>query len=207
MKKGLLFIGFGILGLSSCIEHEVIPAPTPKVELEAHFIGIIGGAEIEFTENVLGYYNTSFADLYVFQSESKAVYRSQMMSDQMANFISVGHGPIYYDGTNVGEPTLAQFNNFFSDPGNQTPAFSNTGLSGMFVRYSDGNGRIWASDSTGTTTNIEYVNYKQGSDDTGDYHMFELHFNCMLYSEDPLNPGTIDSMTCQNAVYNGWYKR
>ena len=55
LKKGILFIGLIGLIFSSCIDHEVIPPPVHHVELECSFAGKIGGAFIEFTENVDGY--------------------------------------------------------------------------------------------------------------------------------------------------------
>ncbi|MEY3238052.1 MAG: hypothetical protein RI883_2153, partial [Bacteroidota bacterium] len=45
-----------VFGLSSCIEHEVIPAPVPMVDLSCHFNGVVNGSNLELTENVLGYY-------------------------------------------------------------------------------------------------------------------------------------------------------
>lgn len=206
MKKVLFFIGLGVLGLSSCIEHEVIPAPTPQVDLYAHFIGIIDGAEVEFVQNSMGYQNESSKDLYIFQTNSKAVYRSTMSSDAYDAAITVGHGSVYFGGGNT-EPTVAQFNNFFADIANQTPDYSNTGLAGIFVHYTDGTGRVWASDSTLTVTSFSYGPYKQGSDNTGDYHVFEANFDCQLTSERPLEPGVYDTLLVQNAVYNGWYRR
>ena len=54
-KITILTIGVFIFLSTSCTKHEIIPAPTPKVDLLAHFEGIIGGQFIEYTENVDGY--------------------------------------------------------------------------------------------------------------------------------------------------------
>ena len=60
IKKGFIYlVGFGFV-LVSCIKHEVIPAPTPQVDLGAHFIGVINNTQTEYTDNVLGYSNNSF---------------------------------------------------------------------------------------------------------------------------------------------------
>ena len=56
MKKVIALFAFGSVFLAGCPKHEIIPAPTPKVELESHFIGIVNGTQIELTQNVDGYY-------------------------------------------------------------------------------------------------------------------------------------------------------
>ena len=55
MKKGIFLFGALALFVGSCIKHEVIPAPEPVVELDCYFEGTIGGAYIEYTQNVTGY--------------------------------------------------------------------------------------------------------------------------------------------------------
>ena len=61
-NKGAIILGLTALMFSSCIDHEVIPAPIPTVDLSSNFIGEINGAEIVLTEKVLDFSNVSTKD-------------------------------------------------------------------------------------------------------------------------------------------------
>lgn len=206
MKKGLLILGISGLFLTSCIEHEVIPAPVPQVELDAHFYGIVAGSTVDLTENVNDYLNSSSADLYISQQQvnSTAVYFSTMSSPTNLRSVSIGLGSVFWDASN-GEtrPTLPEFNNFYSSPQQQLPSYSDNGASGFVVRYTDGNGTIYTSNQNSPNAqDVEFVNTKQESGDNGDYHLFTCNFNCYVYTQDGL-----DSIAIQNAVYKGWFRR
>ena len=54
LKIFSLFLALSLI-FSSCIEHEVIPAPVNTVDLNAAFIGFVNGTQVEFTQNVNGY--------------------------------------------------------------------------------------------------------------------------------------------------------
>jgi len=212
-KKGLLIVGLVGMIISSCVEHEVIPAPVPQVDLYSHFSAIIGGSTIEFTENVLGYANSSSPSLFISPqgTNSTAVYYSTMSSPTETPSASVGSGSVYFDGSNNTTPSLPEFNNFFSSPSNQIPNYSDflvNGDTGFNFSYTDGNGRVWTSsqNSTYALQNAEYVEMKQESDNTGDYSLFTCDFTCYIYSIDPVLL-TLDSLLVQQGVYEGWYKK
>ena len=214
LKKGILIIGLGGFLFTSCIEHEVIPAPVPQVDLYAHFIGNIGGSTIEFTENVLYYTNSSSPSLFISPQgvNSTAVYYSTMSSTSVTPSISIGSGSVYFDGSNNNRPALPEFNNFFSSPTNQIPNYSNfaaNGDTGFNVDYVDGFGVHWLSDENSTNfQDVEYVSMKQESDNTGDYSLFTCEFDCYLYNYDPVTETYLgDSVLVSNAVYQGWFKR
>jgi len=40
---------------SACIEHEIIPPPVNKVDLNASFVGYVNGTQVELTQNVNNY--------------------------------------------------------------------------------------------------------------------------------------------------------
>lgn len=210
MKKGILILGLAGLIISSCIEHEVIPAPVPVVELDSHFQANVCGSTVEFTENVLAYANSSVPALYITPQgvNSTAVYFSTMSSTSVASSISVGLGSVYWDATNTteGRPTLPEFNNFYSSPQNQIPSYSDNGVAGFTVSYVDGNGREWVSSENSTNAQtVEFINVKQESGDNGDYNLFQCNFSCYVYSEDQF--GVLDSCYISNAEYLGWFKR
>lgn len=206
LKKGLFLIGAAGLLLTSCIDHEVIPAPVPQVELDAHFIGNVAGSTVELTENVNDYLNSSSADLYISQQQvnSTAVYFSTMSSPTLLRSVSVGLGSVFWDASN-GEtrPTLPEFNNFYSSPTNQLPSYSDNGAAGFVVRYTDGNGTQYASKQDSPNfQDVEFVNVKQESGENGDFNLFTCNFSCYVYTQDGL-----DSIAIQNATYKGWFKR
>lgn len=206
LKKGLFLIGAAGLLLTSCIDHEVIPAPVPQVELDAHFIGNVAGSTVELTENVNDYLNSSSADLYISQQQvnSTAVYFSTMSSPTLLRSVSVGLGSVFWDASN-GEtrPTLPEFNNFYSSPTNQLPSYSDNGASGFVVRYTDGNGTQYASKQNSPNfQDVEFVNVKQESGENGDFNLFTCNFSCYVYTQDGL-----DSIAIQNATFKGWFRR
>lgn len=214
IKRGILLLGITALIFSSCIEHEVIPAPVPTVDLTCHFIGEINGAEIELTENVLSYTNVSTKDQIILAAPafSSAVYYSEMTSPTVQTSIKVGIGSVSWDATVAPDPSLSTFNSFML--ASDTPPFSDNGSDGFEATFTDATGREW--DSNENSTNIQNVSFTgivQESDSTGDYSLFICYFDCFAYS---LNPDSlalpipvihVDSISIQNAEYQGWFKR
>jgi hypothetical protein len=221
MKKGILLIGLTGLVLAACIKHEVIPAPTPQVDLYAHFFGVINNTDTEWTENVLGYANSSTKVKIVLPpgSTSTAVYYSTISSTQYTPRISIGLGSINFDSGVAADPTLIQFNAFF--PPNNLPNYSNGGSNGFEVVYTanhtglSGGTREWRSSSASSyaDSSVAFTGIKQESDETGDYSKFICTFDCMVYSLHPdslllLVPVLhVDSLIIKDAVYEGWFRR
>ena len=214
IKKGVLIIGISSFVLSSCIEHEVIPPPEPKVDLYAHFYGEINGAPVELTENVLGYYNDCTTAKYILPppQPSSAVYFAEMRSAQVATAVKVGMGSIGWDANVGAEPTLSSFNAFFQT--NLFPNYSDDGLGGFEFTYTDGTGRVWSSSETSVNPqDVEFTGVVQESDNSGDYSKFICNFECYVYSLNPdslaQNPPVVhlDSIRIQNATYEGWFQR
>lgn len=215
IKKGFIYLaGFGFV-LASCIKHEVIPAPVPQVDLDAHFIGVINNTQTEYTENVLGYSNTSFKVKLIQPpgGNSTAVYYSRMQSTSVVPSIAVGLGSINFDSGVASDPPLALFTPFF--PSNDTPNYSNNGSVGFEVIYTDPTSRQWKSSqgSTWPGKTANFTGIKQESDASGDYSKFICTFDCYVYS---LNPDSLallppvahnDSILITDAVYTGWFQR
>lgn len=216
MKQGILLIGLTGLLFNACIEHEVIPAPEPKADLECHFAGTINGTDIEFTENVSGYTHfTSKAKIVLpSPSPSSAVYFSQMASTQSPQSIKVGLGSAYWDAWLTAEPTLTIFNAFFNAGGNDTPNFSNDGTAGFEVTYRDASGREWKSSETSVNAqNVEFTGISQESDSQGDYSKFICNFDGYVYSLHPDSLAQtppvlhLDSLPIQTGTLRGWFQR
>lgn len=214
IKKGIFLIGLIAFVLTSCIEHEVIPPPEPKVDLYAHFYGEINGAQVELTENVLGYvHSTSKAKILLPPpSFSSAVYYAEIHSSQVMTAVKLGMGSVNWDASISAEPSLNAFNGFFL--ANLNPAYSNDGTNGFEVTYRDGTGREWKSKETSVNfMDVEFTGVEQESDNSGDYSKFICNFECYAYS---LNPDSLalpipvlwlDSIRIQNAIYEGWFQR
>src|SRR6187551_1861302 len=98
MKKVIALFAFGSLFLAGCPKHEIIPAPTPKVELESSFIGIVNGSQLELTQNVGGYYLEATKTKYILPSPtpSKAAYYANMKSSESLVSIRIGLGSISF---------------------------------------------------------------------------------------------------------------
>lgn len=193
--------------LSSCIEHEVIPAPTPTVELKCSFDGIVNGTDVHLMQFIDGYDCTPTKAKYLLPPPqwSTAVYYSEIASASSPVSFKIGMGSVAWDASTTGDPTLALFNDFFTS--NLTPNFSNVGVSGIEVSYRDAAGRNWVShDNSVNVQNASFTSISQESDETGDYSKFICNFNCYVYYQDP---GTMlwDSIQIQNAAFKGWFKR
>lgn len=209
MKKVIALFAFGSLFLAGCPKHEIIPAPSPHVELNATFLGTINGSQVELTQNVDGYYLDATKIKYILPSPSpsKAAYYSEMKSSQNLIAIKVGLGSIDFDGSASSDPALNVFNTFFTT--NTNPIYSTAAAAGFEVVYRDGTGNVWTSDAAQSPQNVVFTNIVQESDATGDYSKYTCTFNCNVYrtyTDGQGNPVTV-SLPIQNAVLNAWFQR
>jgi hypothetical protein len=214
IKKGLFILGLTGLTLSSCIEHEVIPAPEPKVDLVCSFEGNIGGQFVEYTENVDGYYGYPSIAKQTVSLVTDAQYFFAMVSDDFTPFVKIGMGSITWNSGNGSEtPSLSLFNGFFA--ANDLPDYSDQAFDGFEVSYHHINGSTWTSlvkpwhEATNTANGpkVAFTGIKQESDASGDYSQFVCTFdNVWLYYTDPITSDT-DSLIITEAIYRGWFKR
>ncbi|MNK09797.1 hypothetical protein D3C87_277760 [compost metagenome] len=214
MKKVIALFAFGSLFLAGCPKHEIIPAPTPKVTLEASFIGLVNGSQLELTKNVDGYYLDAASAKYIVPSPtpSRATYTANMASSNGLVSIRVGLGSISFDGSASSSPSLSVFNNFFTTM--TAPAYSTGALSGFEVVYRDGTGKVWISDASQTGQDAVFTGIVQESDALGDYSKFTCTFNCNVYRKEPdlttpndPNDSITYTLPIQNGVLKGWFKR
>lgn len=203
----------GLVGfvMSSCIEHEVIPAPSPKLELECSFEGMVGNQFIEYTENVNGYYGFPSIAKQTAGGVTSAQYFFSLKSDTEPQGIRIGLGSLSWnDASGTQVPALELFNGFFTT--NTSPAYSDDALNGFEVSFYAAGGQQWVSRENSTfNQTVEFSNIVQEQDETGDYSKFTATFDCWLYYTytDPNPPFDIltDSMLVENAVLKGWFKR
>lgn len=205
MKKIAFLFLFGSVFLAGCPKHEIIPAPTPEADLQAHFTGKINGTDVELTQNVEGYFlETTKAKIILPSPQpSSAVYYADFKSEQTLVSLKLSMGSIIWDASLSNDPTLTLFNTFFSST--LTPAYSIGGTSGFEVTYRDGLGNVWTSDpASADPQSVVFSNIIQESDSSGDYSKFRCTFNCTVYR----TVGMVTySLLIENAVFDGWYQR
>jgi len=212
MKKAVFLFVFGSVFLAGCPKHEIIPAPTPKVELTGHLEGMINGTEVEFTQNVSGYAVEATKAKIILSppNPSSAVYYAEMKSNESLVAVKIGMGSINWDASASADgPALNQFNSFFTTPANLEPLYSNGALSGFEVTYRDGSGNIWKSEET-DPNDVIFTNVIQESDGSGDYSKFKCTFSCIV-RRDQINPSPLPptplQMPLDNIVFEGWFQR
>lgn len=209
--KRYTIIALAAFSFFSCNKREIIPAPTPKVELKNHFIGTINSTEIELTQNVNGYEGSSDVRTIISPDAlDSAIYQSVFKSNDQMQSIKVLHGSILFDASANARPSLAYFNSFYRT--NDQPTFSNLGYNGISIEYHDASGKMWRTNQLNTSPveNANYIFLEQKTDASGDYMKFKLNFNTNLYREelDPISNTMVERMiTITNATYTGWYKR
>ena len=207
IKLGIAAFILCATSLSSCIDHEVIPAPVPMVELNCYFDGFISGVPLTFTQNVDGIYGlaTKAYNILPAPSFSNERYFFTMLTNQNLRSIKVGLGSVYFDGQADLSPSLTQFNSFHSN--NLTPTYSDGALTGFEVTYTDASGKQWYShESSVNVQDVTFFDIAQESDSTGDYSKFKCVFDCYVYKQDVITLAW-DSLRVQATELQGWFKK
>ena len=212
MKKIIVFYIIPALFLYSCIKPEVIPAPTPKVDLSAFFKGTINGTDVKWIQNVDDYECIPTKTKVTTQEKgkpSRASYFAEMKSESIKGSIRIGIGSVLWDYTLTDEPTKKLFNEFMLN--NLTGKYSKDAAYGFEVQYTDKLGRTWYSDSlskSGKIESFEFTGIKQESDIDFDYNKFIVTFNCYVYRTYTENNVTLkDSLPIDGAQFKGWFVR
>lgn len=194
-----------LLILPSCIKHEVIPAPTPEVDLPASFRGLLQGSAYEIIKDVNGYYcdATQAKEILPTPQPSKIIYYSSIKSEQQLDFIQIGIGKLNFNADANIVPTIDAFTAFFNN--NVNPDYKLGANGGVEIVYRDGQGGIWISDENSLLPqDFTFTSLVQESDENGDYMKFTATFNVSLV-DDVTTP--TDTIVFQNAVFDGYFQR
>ncbi|MEY3741854.1 MAG: hypothetical protein EB003_00325 [Flavobacteriia bacterium] len=199
---------------SACIEHEVIPPPNNKVDLNASFVGYINGTQVELTQNVNNYLGFALDTQIVNVAPvmSKVIYSFGMASTANPQNISLSFGSLEWDATGSATPTLPMFNDFhMTNSGNPVPfkdvaTLATNSINGVQVSYTDNTGKFWISRETDPGQTANFTILKQASDGSGDYSLFEVTFSCKVWYVDPQTSAE-ESIQINNAKLRGWFKR
>ncbi len=202
------FLLLVVLFTSSCIEHEVIPPPVNTVDLNCYFVGFVNGTQVEFTQNVQGYGAevVNFEDINPSPTPSEKTYGSKIKSFYFDQAVQIKFGTLDWDASANAQPTVTMFNDYHSSNSGIPINFSDNGLAGIEVEYTDNNGVKWLSRETDPGQEAVFTILGQASDNTGDYSLFECDFSCKVWR---INPQTNldESLDITNAKFTSWFKR
>ena len=197
-----------VLFTTSCIEHEVIPPPVNTVDLNCYFVGFVNGTQVEFTQNVQGYGANvvNYEDINPSPTLSQQTYGSKIKSFYYDQAIQLKFGTLDWDASANSEPTVAMFNDYHSTNSGIPINFSDNGLAGIEIEYTDNNGVKWLSRESDPGQEGVFTILGQASDNTGDYSLFECDFSCKVWR---INPQTNqdESLDITNAKFTSWFKR
>ncbi|MEJ6505159.1 MAG: hypothetical protein QNK70_02800 [Crocinitomicaceae bacterium] len=194
--------------MSSCIDHEVIPAPVNTVDLNSAFIGFVNGTQVEFTQNVLGYgaQSVNTEDINPAPAPSKMTYGTKIKSIYNPQAIRLKFGTLDWDVSQNNYPTVSMFNDWLNTESNTPVLFSDQGLDGIEIEYIDNNGISWVTRQSDPGQSGTFTINAQESDNTGDYSLFECTFNCLVWR---INPQTNldESVNIQNGKITSWFRK
>ncbi len=210
--KTILSVFVAVLMLFSCIKHEIIPAPTPKVDLQCKFSGTVNGTSTEFIQNVSGYDCSSQNEINLLNppAQSSEIYCAEMSSTTASTpSVKIRLGKISWTGAAQTDLPLTSFDGFFTSASNILPTYKDDCTNGFNVVYKDASGTIYASHEASTNfQDAKFTNIVQESDATGDYSKFVCTFNCYVYYQSGTNPAPgLDSIRIQNGQFKGWFKK
>lgn len=202
---GLAIIIGATMISSSCIKHEVVPAPSPMVDLPASFSSLLGGNSYELINDVDGYFceATQSKEINPPPQVSTVIYFSAVKSAQKLDYLKIGIGKLNFNSDSKNIPTLDAFTSYFENI--SAPNYSNGSLNGVEITYRDASGGVWYSDENmGDPQSFDFTSTSQESDEDGDYLIFTANFSVSLV-DDVTTP--TDTIRFDNAVFKGYFKR
>ncbi len=197
-----IIIGFSI---TSCIEHEVIPPPKVKVDLDCSFVGTLQGSNYTLVAGVGGFFcdATRAKEILPNPQPSNARYYAAIRSNEQMDFFQVKMGSVLFNAEAGPDPSVEQFGEFFAE--NPTPEFKKEAHNGVEIVYRDSQGNVFFSkEDDNTFQSFFLTSVSQESDEEGDYLKFTANFTCNLY-DDPDNPS--DTVKVEDGIYIGYFER
>lgn len=205
----ILPIILGVVFLGSCIKHEVIPKPKYVATLPASFTANIQGVHYEIIEDVKGFYpkTDQAKDLLPSPQPSSIIYYSSLKSDQVTDMIQIRLGKLFFSSNNKNTPSVDEFYEYFENDIPSPITYKEGSDDGVEIWFVDSQGILWESaESSGLPQDFQLTNIEPDADDDGTYLKFVARFNLSLY-DDIDNPNLSDTITIENATYEGYFKR
>lgn len=206
MKKlSTLILMIALLGVQSCVEHEVIPPPKPQVDLECSFSATIDSADYELLEDINGFYCDPAQEKIILPNPqpSSVKYLAAIRSGEQLDYIQLKIGKLLFSADISPDPSEEDFKNFFE--ANADPDYSIDAENGVQVAFRDNAGNVWMSTPNSQDfLSFDFSALDYETDEEGDYMKFTASFSCNLYDdiEDPT-----DTVVVENAIYKGYFKR
>jgi hypothetical protein len=181
MKKLYILGGLaGLLALSSCTDHVVIPPPVPLVDLNCKCDMMMDDTNYVYDDTCQYYSNKNI----VTEGVSTARYTTTLEDDILPGTIWVEVRSISWSDDGSNNPTLSEWKAFLED--NPTPGFSdNVDHNGIEVRWLDEYGELWVSDTAQGPCIESFVfnTLIQESDTLGDWMQFDATLDCRMVRE------------------------
>jgi hypothetical protein len=201
MRKYLLLIA-GILSLTSCVKHVIVPPPQPPpvlVEFDCEFIGNINGTSKSLISGINGFECSHLNTIVtVTNSDTKGVWYNEINHPSSSEAIRLTHGELSWPAADA-MPTLADWNAFYT--GNVTPVLADAGEGGVELSYTDNAGTVFKTRDTSNYANsIVYTFVEAESAENGSFVKFTATIDVKLYSEG----GTLKTINA--ATLKGAYK-
>ncbi|MCH2233184.1 MAG: hypothetical protein MK078_02940 [Crocinitomicaceae bacterium] len=204
MKKLLGAAGIlGIIGMTSCVDHQVIPPPLPMVDLNCECEALIDDSLVAYNDTCT-YQSQKVIST---SSPSEAQYFTNIQEETMTQGLELEMRSVTWNDDGTNNPPLTVWETFFN--ANTEPAYSTNIVDmGVVVRWTDPNLKVWTSDTVtvgnACAQNFTYESFVLESDTTGDYMQFKAIFNGVLLNSDY---GVVDSAKCiENAVVRSAFK-
>jgi len=204
-----LSIILGVTLLTSCVKHEVIPAPTYESSLPISFKGKVDSANFEIIEDIKGFYcETEQAKETLPSPEPSTItYYTSLKSGDVSDMIQLRMGKLRYSVNTSSKPTVDQFNEFFLDDLPQPVEIKDDAEDGVVIVYRDSQGKVWKSSETTTLPQtFEISDLETDSDDNGEYMKFVARFSLSLF-DDLVDPVASDTIEINDATFVGYFKR
>ncbi|MBG38915.1 MAG: hypothetical protein CL857_03245 [Cryomorphaceae bacterium] len=100
------------------------------------------------------------------------------------------------------------FNDWLNVWANTPVSFSDQGLTGIEIEYTDNSvdANKWVSRESDPGQTATFVIKKQESDNTGDYSLFECTFSCVVWRYNAQTEMD-ESLNIENGKITSWFKK
>lgn len=200
--KNIVLVLLGGFSLFSCIKHEVIPPPLPKVDLTASFSADTNGTQITYIKGLSGFdiKATNYREILTPPQQSNITYFSSIESINLVEYFKVSIGRDFWNATSGAFPPVAQFRVYFESM--LAIAFSNNASTGVSLEWRDANNQLWKSkEDSPFLQSFAFASVSQETDESGDYLKFIAVFTATLFSPDESQTRTLN-----NGVFTAYFK-
>jgi len=200
--KNIILVLLGGFSLFSCIKHEIIPPPLPKVDLTASFSADTNGTQINYIKGLNGFdiKATNYREILTPPQQSNIKYFSSMESTNLVEFFKVSIGRDFWSASNGAFPPVAQFRVYFESM--LSVAFSDDATTGVRLEWRDQNNQLWRSkEDSPFPQSFSFVSVSQETDETGDYLKFTAVFTATLFSLDES-----ETRTLNNGIFTAYFQ-